>query len=199
MSHSFIPSHCSSSQPVITVLSAAHSAKQLCRLSIFMHLFSPVSNSAAVSVWLLCAFLWVPFQPPYFLNFLLNQYTWFSLSFLPVCTSLLQSSVCSPADVCTCVLFVLNWWTRRESRHFYSQKTPMKICQKAFSVISVHVCVREGAREIKKKKFSWLSLSCSEMKFIFLFKLSNISKERAREDIIRMTKNVQITCCETHS
>lgn len=28
----------------------------------------------------------------------------------------------------------------------------MEICQKVFSVISVHVCVRQGVRAIKKKK-----------------------------------------------
>lgn len=110
--YSFIPPQLCSSQPFITVLSAAHSAKQLRRLLLTLHLpltyflqsLTQQLSICCLSLWFLHAFLWLPFQPPYFLNFLLNQYTWFSLPSLPVCTTLLKSSLCSLVDVCACVL-----------------------------------------------------------------------------------------------
>ena len=65
----------------------------------FICCLSLISSCLCVSVsstpWFSC-----------FLNFLLNQYTWFSLPCLPVCTSLPQSSLsCLCVCVCVCCLW----------------------------------------------------------------------------------------------
>lgn len=114
--YSFIPLQLCSSQPFITVLSAAHSAKQLRRLLLTLHLPLTYFLQCLTQQLSSHAFLWLPFQPPYFLNFLLNQYTWFSLPSLPVCTTLLQSSLCSLVDVCACVL--CSYWVNERIQSY---------------------------------------------------------------------------------